>query len=233
MIGDDGPKSGVEGEHAMFGGDHISPAPYVGLLILEYVIVLRRRFCSSSIFLYPLESFSFVIYTFSFEPSWRLDLFPSYLVRQLASYNQGNDEIRKLETNPREEKLRQYPSSPTKRNTHQSTMASSTTIQNNTAPKALFPDGLKTSGQHNPIYSQLTPPSKFPKEISGPTVWKAEDYRDHPERWTHVFSEEEIEELGSAADEFIRGGRGLTAMAKVSFCPWFGLGGGFRGVEVC
>jgi hypothetical protein len=100
------------------------------------------------------------------------------------------------------------------------------TLQNNTAPKSLFPDGLKTSGQHNPIYSQLTPPSKFPKEITGPTAWKAEDYRDHPERWTHVFSEEEIEELGAAADEFIRGGRGLTAMAKVCFCPWFGLGGG-------
>ena len=100
--------------------------------------------------------------------------------------------------------------------------------QNNAAPKSLFPDGLKTSGQHNPIYSQLTPPSKFPKEISGPTVWKAEDYRDNPERWTHVFSEEEIAELGGAADEFIASGRTLTAMAKVgvyalSFLSFFGI----------
>lgn len=97
----------------------------------------------------------------------------------------------------------------------------STTIPqtlNNAAPKSLFPDGLKTSGQHNPIYSQLTPPHKFPKEISGLTVWKAEDYRDHPERWTHVFSKEEIAELGAAADEFIRRGWKLTAMAKVC-CP--------------
>ena len=91
----------------------------------------------------------------------------------------------------------------------------------NTAPKSLFPDGLKTSGQHNPIYSQLTPPSQFPKQISGPTVWKAEDYRDHPERWTHAFSKEEIEELGGAAEGFIGSGRGLTAMAKVCCFPFF------------
>lgn len=101
------------------------------------------------------------------------------------------------------------------------TTMASTLPQNNAAPKSLFPDGLKTSGQHNPIYSQLTPPSKFPKEISGPTVWKAEDYRDNPERWTHVFSEEEIAELGGAADEFIESGRTLTAMAKVGCFPVF------------
>ena len=113
----------------------------------------------------------------------------------------------------------------------------STTTLNNAAPKSLFPDGLKTSGQHNPIYAQLTPPSQFPKEISGPTVWKAEDYRDHPERWTHVFSKEEIAELGGAADEFIKKGWKLTAMAKVgllffSFHFWGGEGGVKR-VVVC
>jgi len=92
-----------------------------------------------------------------------------------------------------------------------------TTAPSPTAPKHLFPDGLKTSGQHNPTYDLLTPPSLFPKEISGPTVWKAEDYRDHPERWTHVFSASEVEELGKAADGFIAGGRPLTGMAKVGF----------------
>lgn len=113
----------------------------------------------------------------------------------------------------------------------------STTTLNNAAPKSLFPDGLKTSGQHNPIYAQLTPPSQFPKEISGPTVWKAEDYRDHPERWTHVFSKEEIAELGDAADEFMRRGWKLTAMAKVC-CPFSFLDclfgeGGVKRVVVC
>jgi hypothetical protein len=92
-----------------------------------------------------------------------------------------------------------------------------TTTLASPAPKSLFPDGLKTSGQHNPDYALLTPPSQFPKEVSGPTVWKAEDYKDHPERWTHVFSEEEIEELGEAAEAFMGSGRGLTGMAKVSF----------------
>jgi hypothetical protein len=91
-----------------------------------------------------------------------------------------------------------------------------TTATTNPAPKSLFPDGLKTSGQHNPDYALLTTPSQFPKEIAGPTVWKAEDYKDNPERWTHVFSPEEITELGEAAEGFMRSGKGLTGMAKVS-----------------
>jgi len=81
--------------------------------------------------------------------------------------------------------------------------------------RSIFPDGLKTSGQHNPEYSLLTPYDKYPKEITGPTVWKAEDYRNNPERWTHSFSEEEIAELSDAADSFIASGKPLTAMAKV------------------
>ncbi|KAJ6151414.1 hypothetical protein N7470_007011 [Penicillium chermesinum] len=48
-----------------------------------------------------------------------------------------------------------------------------------------FPDGLKTSGQHAPIYDKVWPYSKFPKRQTGPTLWKAEDYRDNPEKWTH------------------------------------------------
>lgn len=97
-------------------------------------------------------------------------------------------------------------------------MSSTTTatLTQNAASKAIFPDGLMTSGQHNPIYSQLTPPSEFPAEISGPTVWQAEDYRGNPERWTHAFSAEEIAELGAAADAYISSGKPLTAMAKVS-----------------
>lgn len=83
------------------------------------------------------------------------------------------------------------------------------------ADRAIFPDGLQTSGQHNPHYPLLTPYEKFPKEITGPTVWKAEDYRNNPERWTHVFSDDEIAELGGAADSFIASGKPLTAMARV------------------
>ena len=105
-------------------------------------------------------------------------------------------------------------------------MATTTSTTLPTAPKSLFPDGLKTSGQHNPTYALLTPPSHFPKEITGPTVWRAEDYRDHPERWTHVFSASEVDELSKAADEFIASGRPLTGMMKVCVCL-------SRGVSFC
>jgi len=83
--------------------------------------------------------------------------------------------------------------------------------------KSVFPDGLKTSGQHPPVYSRLRPYSDFPKQITGPTVWRAEDYRDHPERWTHVFSAEEIAELGGAADDFLASGVPLTGITRALF----------------
>ena len=58
---------------------------------------------------------------------------------------------------------------------------------------------------------------EYPKEISGPTVWKAEDYRNNPERWTHVFSDEEIAELSKASDDFIASGTPLTGMKRDLF----------------
>lgn len=70
----------------------------------------------------------------------------------------------------------------------------------------------------------MTPYDEFPKEVSGSTVWKAEDYRDNPERWTHVFSEQEIAELGGAADAFLESGKPLTAMARVSWARSSGGG---------
>lgn len=82
--------------------------------------------------------------------------------------------------------------------------------------KDIFPDGFKTSGQHEPLYSCIQPYDKFPKEITGPTAWKAEDYSGNPERWTHSFTEEEIAEIGGAADDFIQSGVPLTGITKVS-----------------
>lgn len=75
----------------------------------------------------------------------------------------------------------------------------------------------RTSGQHNPILSLIRPFSDFPKRIDGPTVWKAEDYAHNPERWTHVFSTEQIEELSRAADAFIASGVPLTGISKAHF----------------
>jgi hypothetical protein len=89
------------------------------------------------------------------------------------------------------------------------------TIPNHHAPKSIFPDGIRTSGQHAPLYDQLKPYSAFPKEISGPTVWKKEDYESHPERWVHPFTNEEVQELSAAADHFIERNIPLTGITKV------------------
>ncbi|KAF4980919.1 hypothetical protein FZEAL_3176 [Fusarium zealandicum] len=81
----------------------------------------------------------------------------------------------------------------------------------------VFPDGFKTSGQHEPIYSCIQPYEKFPKEISGQTAWKPEDYSESSSRWIHAFNEEEISEIGAAADKFIEFGLPLTAITKDLF----------------
>ncbi|GIJ82618.1 hypothetical protein Asppvi_001127 [Aspergillus pseudoviridinutans] len=84
-------------------------------------------------------------------------------------------------------------------------------------PPTLFPDGLKTTGQHPPLYEHLHPFERFPKEITGPTVWTAAEYRDHPEKWTHRFTQEELDELSRTADEFIKNKIPLTGISKKNF----------------
>ncbi|KAG9558049.1 Clavaminate synthase-like protein, partial [Aureobasidium melanogenum] len=86
----------------------------------------------------------------------------------------------------------------------------------NPSPK-VFPDGVKTAGQFDPIYNQLAPYSAFPKEITGPTVWHAEEYKNNPERWTHPFSDDEIAEISKAADDFIASATPLTGITKEKF----------------
>ena len=88
---------------------------------------------------------------------------------------------------------------------------------NNNAPKDVFPDGIRTSGQHPPIYEKLKTYEEFPKEITGPTVWKSEDYQHNPERWVHWFTEEEKAELGEATDAFMASGVPLTGISKENF----------------
>jgi len=90
-------------------------------------------------------------------------------------------------------------------------------IKNEHAPRSSFPDGIRTSGQHPPLYHALKPYSEFPKEIIGPTIWKQEDYIDSPERWTHPFTDEEVQELSDAADRFIERGIPLTGISKANF----------------
>ncbi|KAJ5545278.1 Taurine catabolism dioxygenase TauD/TfdA [Penicillium sp. DV-2018c] len=98
-------------------------------------------------------------------------------------------------------------------------VASLPTAPHNLGPisRDLFPDGLKTTGQHEPLWEHILPFDKFPKQITGPTVWKAEEYRDHPEKWTHSFTEEQIAELSDAADKFLASGTPLTGIEKSNF----------------
>ncbi|KAK0751892.1 hypothetical protein B0T18DRAFT_436107 [Schizothecium vesticola] len=89
--------------------------------------------------------------------------------------------------------------------------------RNNDQSRHIFPDGIRTSGQHPPLYHKLRPYSDFPKEITGPTVWHADEYRDHPERWVHAFTDDEIAELSSVADAFIVSGIPLTGISRSNF----------------
>lgn len=89
--------------------------------------------------------------------------------------------------------------------------------KNEAAPRDTFPDGIRTSGQHPPLYNVLKPYSEFAKEISGPTVWSAEEYVNNPERWVHRFTADEIEELGETTDRFLASGVPLTGISKVRY----------------
>ncbi|OWP03787.1 hypothetical protein B2J93_2632 [Marssonina coronariae] len=95
--------------------------------------------------------------------------------------------------------------------------SSSTPAQKAVIDRKIFPDGIKTSGQHPPVYDLIRPYSAFPRYISGETVWKAEDYTNNPERWVHVFNDEEIAELSAASDNFIADRTPLTGISKENF----------------
>ncbi|KAJ4397741.1 hypothetical protein N0V93_001976 [Gnomoniopsis smithogilvyi] len=89
--------------------------------------------------------------------------------------------------------------------------------KNHDAPRDIFPDGIRTSGQHPPVYDQLKPYSAFPKEVTGETVWRKEDYENNPEKWIHPFTDEEVQELSDTADRFIEQGIPLTGISKDNF----------------
>jgi Taurine catabolism dioxygenase TauD, TfdA family len=80
-----------------------------------------------------------------------------------------------------------------------------------------FPDGIKTSGQHPPLYEKIVPFSSFPKEITGPTVWNRDDYQTDPSKWVHRFTPSEIAELSAASDSFLANKTPLTGISKTTF----------------
>ncbi|KAJ5667307.1 taurine catabolism dioxygenase TauD [Penicillium longicatenatum] len=83
--------------------------------------------------------------------------------------------------------------------------------------RKLFPDGLRTSGQHPPVPDQLRAFEEFPREISGPTVWTPQEMIDHPEQWIHHWTENELQQLLEAVENFIASGTPLVNISKCNF----------------
>ena len=82
---------------------------------------------------------------------------------------------------------------------------------------SIFPDGVKTSGQHPPLHDEIAPYSSFPEEITGPTFWSPGDYQNHPEHWTHPLNNVEITELSHTADNFMKQEIPLIGITKSNF----------------
>lgn len=59
----------------------------------------------------------------------------------------------------------------------------------------------------------------MPKEITGPTVWHAEDYRGDANRnkWIHVWTQEEIDQLEAASTLWRDSGRELGEIERSTF----------------
>jgi hypothetical protein len=88
--------------------------------------------------------------------------------------------------------------------------------------RRFFADGLRTSGQHPPIESQLSSFDQFPKRITGRTVWTPDEMADNPDKWIHKWTPSELAELERAVDAFMSSGVQLVNISKVSLvypCP--------------
>lgn len=81
---------------------------------------------------------------------------------------------------------------------------------------AIAPSEL-SAGQHEPVLAQIQPFAAFPKVITGPTVWKSEDFKDALERWQRTWSPAQIADLESAYDRFEATGLPLTAITRETF----------------
>jgi hypothetical protein len=74
----------------------------------------------------------------------------------------------------------------------------------------------RTAGQHEPVPELIQPYSAFPKKVTGPTVWQAEEFRAQPERWQRKWTLELIQDLEDAYAAFEKSGKPITAITKVS-----------------
>jgi hypothetical protein len=104
----------------------------------------------------------------------------------------------------------------TKQSLHSNGLDGKSNSGNEDATQSIFPDGIRTSGQHPPLYEVLRPHSDFPDEIRGPTVWTRDEFTDNLQAWTHALTEDETRELSAVADLFIDSGTELTGISQVS-----------------
>ena len=76
---------------------------------------------------------------------------------------------------------------------------------------------LQTSGQHDQLKETIQPYENYPKQIDGPTVWVKEDYQDHPEKWIHHWTNDELADIERATSAFEALNLPLTEMSRERF----------------
>src|SRR5271156_2428627 len=74
-----------------------------------------------------------------------------------------------------------------------------------------------TSGQHSPLAAQLHPYASFPKSISGPTVWRADELTSDLEKWVRHWTPQELEEINDAIEAFLSRKLPLSRLSKETF----------------
>jgi hypothetical protein len=101
---------------------------------------------------------------------------------------------------------------------------SSSEIHNNKGISNLYSHttplaGFRTSGQHEPLFSELLPYSSFPASITGPSVWTRSDFAnpEDSEKWIYRWNPSELAEISTAIDAFIASNVPLATITKATF----------------
>ncbi|WVQ80576.1 hypothetical protein IAT38_002681 [Cryptococcus sp. DSM 104549] len=85
-------------------------------------------------------------------------------------------------------------------------------------PTAALPAAQSlTSGQHEPDHALIQPYSAFPKEVTGRTVWKREDFIKDEQLWKRQWTEQHVRELEEAYEKFEESGLDLPQIDKETF----------------
>ncbi|KAK4686742.1 hypothetical protein P7C73_g3388, partial [Tremellales sp. Uapishka_1] len=76
---------------------------------------------------------------------------------------------------------------------------------------------LLSAGQTEPLAELIQPYNKFPKQVTGPTVWKREDFVDNPDQWKYTWTSEQIAALDGAYESFQKSGKNITEIRRATF----------------